>query len=324
MWKGFITACSKFQLQGLTVQAMQPKVSELQDHPIATIAGWPYMNMYALIYTVYRYMDTPIARTNHWDGRSRKVWTCLRHTYHICIHVQRLIVIHCANIGESESHDGVRHVLLVRWCVGTAIWLLSCSFDIAADRQFKHHRICTGLVPQPSSTATQHLTWGIQNHGLLAALPSLHSDAYTDVPVSAHLPEAPGLPVTTKSMFTDVHSGCHMFRHCPLQITLTTSIIPLTLAPDPRWCLQPTIPAQGCPLFLEAPEAPGLKRPTQGAGKPPSMIQQAKSHKFHWALCASDRCSFRNASVQKDFFQSFMVTKLPPWRSMLHSGLGNG
>lgn len=214
-------------------------------------------------------------------------------------HLHTCATTHCANIGESESHDGVRHVLLVRWCVGTAIWLLSCSFDIAADRQFKHHRICTGLVAQPSSTATQHLTWGIQNHGLLAALPSLHSDAYTDVPVSAHLPEAPGLPVTTKSMFTDVHSGCHMFRHCPLQITLTTSIIPLTLAPDPRWCLQPTIPAQGCPLFLEAPEAPGLKRPTQCAGKPPSMIQQAKSHKFHWALCASDRCSFRNASVQK-------------------------
>ena len=44
--KGFITACSKFQLQGLTVQAMQPKVSELQDHPIATIAGWLYMNIY--------------------------------------------------------------------------------------------------------------------------------------------------------------------------------------------------------------------------------------------------------------------------------------
>ena len=102
------------------------------------------------------------------------------------------------------------------------------------DCQFKHHRICTGLVPQPSSTATQHLTSGIQNHWLLGAQP-------------ARFCASAGGSWPAIHNKVDVHrcfaTCCHIAHSKCLQITLITSIIPptqpklhppLAVNPDPQ------------------------------------------------------------------------------------------
>ncbi len=80
-------------------------VSKYQSSNITQMQQLPTDDVYINIYT-------PIARTNEWEGRSRKVRTCLRRTSHIWWWT----IVHISGVREG-------HVLFVCWRVGTTIKL---------------------------------------------------------------------------------------------------------------------------------------------------------------------------------------------------------